>query len=188
VWISDSAIVAVTICSVNPINNLNLVHSDSYTWQCILFKRRSSISYTIYVPNIYVSVFTLQQCRFFCCRAYGIVGCLPSHNSQLTASAFDWQLSNSFGRLIKLLLALVRIVNLSFGPRSDTRLYICLYHDFYLFRNGTFSSTRVGVWLLLVTFPLVGVTRTGTDSPTGPVLHTHTHKRLDSLSLFTALS
>jgi hypothetical protein len=40
------------------------------------------------------------------------------------------------------------------------------FHDFYVFWNGTFYSTKGGVWLLLVTPLLLGVTQAGTHSLT----------------------
>jgi hypothetical protein len=49
----------------------------------------------------------------------------------------------------KLLLALASTVNLGFGI-----FFFC--HNFYVSWNGTSSSTRGGVWLLLVTPRLLG--------------------------------
>jgi hypothetical protein len=54
----------------------------------------------------------------------------------------------------------------------------CFFQYFYVFRNGASSSMRGGVWLLLVTPPLLGVTWGGTHSLTGPLPsppHARTH-------------
>jgi hypothetical protein len=50
-----------------------------------------------------------------------------------------------------------------------------------VFRSGA-SSMRGGVWLLLVTPPLLGVARAGTHSLTGPLLRTHTNTHTHWLS------
>jgi hypothetical protein len=72
------------------------------------------------------------------------------------------------GRSVKLLLALASTVDLCFG--SHRVLYFCSFHEFCVFWNGASSSTTRGVWLLLVTTPLLGG-----DSLTGSLLHTHIH-------------
>jgi hypothetical protein len=47
----------------------------------------------------------------------------------------------------KYLLVLANTGNLGFDSRRDPRLYIYSFQEFYLFWNGTSSSTTGGVWL-----------------------------------------
>jgi hypothetical protein len=75
-------------------------------------------------------------------------------------------------RLVQLLLALASTVILGLGS-------VRTHGDIFLFKlvfwNGTSSSTRRGVWLLLVTPLLMGVIGAGTHTLNAP-LPTHTHK------------
>jgi hypothetical protein len=57
----------------------------------------------------------------------------------------------SAGQSVKLLLTLVNTVVLSFESCRDTWSSSLFFLDMYVFRRGDSSSTRGGVWLLLVT-------------------------------------
>jgi hypothetical protein len=91
-----------------------------------------------------------------------------------------------------------RRVNLGFGSPRDSWLYYCSLQDFYVFWNGASTSTSGGVWLLLVTAPLLGVTglraHTNTHAHTthstqSPAIHGRSVELLLALaSTFTSLS
>jgi hypothetical protein len=84
--------------------------------------------------------------------------------------------TDQVGRSVKFLLGLASTVILGLESRRDSRPHFSS-QDFQVLWNGTFSSTTGGVWLLLITFLLQGVTREGTHSLTGSLLYTHTPVR-----------
>jgi hypothetical protein len=88
-------------------------------------------------------------------------GCHLTTGPQLAA---HW-LWLSDGRSVKLLLAFTNTVILDFRPLRDSWPYF-YFQDVYVFWNGASSSTRGGVWLILVTPPLLGVIRAVTHSLT----------------------
>jgi hypothetical protein len=77
------------------------------------------------------------------------------------------------GRSVKFLL-----VFSGFELLRDTWPYFLLF-----FWNRAYSATRGGLWLLLVTPLLEGVTRASTLSLAGPHLPTHTHTQRQSITL-----
>jgi hypothetical protein len=77
--------------------------------------------------------------------------------------------SQSRTRSTKGLLVLARVDSLAFRPRQDPRPYICSFRTFKMFWNGSSSSKRGRIWILLVTLPLLG------SESAGSHCHSFTH-------------